>query len=139
MHRREIEAAGEHFHQFFSVVGDASAGAAKRERGTDDDREANLAGELDAIFQVVHERRFRHVKPDALHGVFEKEAVFGLLDSTDLRANQDHVVLFQDAAVGEFDGQVESSLAADRRQNGKTRTGRHLALDTNNLFEVFAR
>ena len=71
VHGREIEAAGEDFHQLFAVVGDASAGAAEGEAGADDDGEADFSGELEAVFQIVDQRGFRHVEADALHGVFE--------------------------------------------------------------------
>ena len=138
MHGREIEAAGEHFHQLFAVVGDAAAGAAERKRGTNDDREPDLAGELDAIFQVVDERRLRHIQPDALHRVFEKQTVFRLLDGADLRAYQSDVVLIEHAAVGQFDGEVERRLSSNGGQNGKTRAGRHLPLDANDLFKILA-
>src|SRR5208282_1261085 len=114
------------------------AGAAERERRTNDDWETNLAGELDAIFQIVDERRFRNIEADALHGIFENQAVLGLLDSADLRANQSDVVLLEHAAVGKFDGEVEGGLSANGRQNGKARAGRHLALDANNLFQILA-
>ena len=54
--RREIEAAREKFQQLFAVVGDAAAGAAQRERGAQDDRETDLAAEVDAVFQIVDQR-----------------------------------------------------------------------------------
>ncbi len=98
-----------------------AAGAAERERRANDDRKTDLAGELDAIFQIVDERRFRHVEADALHGIFEKQPVFGLLDGADLRADQMHVVFFEHAAVGEFDGEIERGLSANRGQNGEAR------------------
>ena len=69
--------------------------------GTNDDGESDFAGELDAVFQIVDERRFRHIEPDALHGVFKNQAVFGLLDGADLRSNQMDVVLFEHAAVSQ--------------------------------------
>ncbi len=56
MYRRKVETTGEHFHQFFAVVGNSSARAAERERGTNDDRKTDLAGELDAVFKVANER-----------------------------------------------------------------------------------
>ena len=54
--RREIEAAREQFQQLFAVVGNAAAGAAERERGTQNDREADLAAEVDPVFQIVDQR-----------------------------------------------------------------------------------
>ncbi len=93
-HGREIEAAAENLQHFFAVIGDAAARAAQRERWPDDHRETDLAGELDAIFRVVDQRRLGHVEPDALHRVFEEEAVFGLLDGGNVRADQERRCTF---------------------------------------------
>ena len=139
VHGREIEAAGQHFAEFFAVVGDAAAGAAESERGTNDDGEADLARELEPVFRVVDQRRLGDVEADLLHRVFEEEAVFGLLDGRDIRADQLHVVLFEDAAVGKFDGKIQCGLSADGGQHGESRAGRHLALDADDLFEIFQR
>ena len=113
--------------------------AAQRERRPDDHREADLAGELEPVFHVVDQRRLGHVEADLLHRVFEEEAVFGLLDGRDVGADQLHVVFFQHAAVGKFDRQIQRGLSADGRQHGKTRARRHLALDADNLFQIFQR
>ena len=61
---REVEAASEEFEQFVAVVGDAAAGAAERERGTEDDRESDLAGEIDPVFQIVDQGGLGHVEAD---------------------------------------------------------------------------
>ena len=50
-----------------------------------------------------------------------------------------HVVFFQHAAVGKFDGEIERGLSANRGQHGKTRARRHFALDADNLFQIFER
>ena len=56
-----------------------------------------------------------------------------------LRADELHVVLLEHAAVGKLDRQIERGLSAHGRQDGKARRrGRHLALDANNLFQIFA-
>src|ERR1700687_62393 len=49
-----------------------------------------------------------------------------------------HVVLFKHAAVREFDGEVKRGLSTNRWENRKTRARRHLALNANDLFEIFA-
>ena len=54
------------------------------------------------------------------------------------RANQMHVVFFKHSAVGKFDGKIERGLSAHGRQNSEARTGRHLSLDANDLFEILA-
>ena len=128
--------SGENFHQLFAVVSDAAAGAAESETGADDDREADLAGKFEAVFEIVNERGFRHVKADALHSVFEKETVFSLLNGADLGADQAHVVFLEHAAVGEFNGQVERSLTAHGRKHGESGARRHSPLNANDLFEI---
>src|SRR5579863_761608 len=55
---REIEAAGENFHEFFAVVGDAAAAAAEREGWANDDRKTDFAGKFEAVFEIVDQRRF---------------------------------------------------------------------------------
>ena len=116
VHRREVEAAGEDLHQLFAVVGDAAAGAAEREAGADEHREAELAGEVEAVAQVVDQRRFRNFEADAEHRVFEEQAVFGLLDGLELGADQLDVVAVENAGVGKIDGEIEGGLAADGGQ-----------------------
>ena len=113
---REIEAAGEDLHQFFAVVGDAAAGAAEGEAGTNEDGEAELGGEVEAVAQVVDERGARNVEADADHRIFEEQAVFGFLDGFKLGADQLDVVAIENAGVGKVDGEVESRLAADGRE-----------------------
>src|ERR1700677_96292 len=138
MHRRKVQAAGKHFHQLFAVISVASTGAAQREGGANNDRKADLAGELNAVFQIIDERRFRHIEADALHGVFKKQAGFGLLNRADLRADQMHVILFEHATIGKFNGEIEGGLSPNRWQHSKTHARRHFALDANDLGEIFA-
>src|SRR5581483_7599451 len=138
VHRGEIETAGENVHQLFAVVGDTSAGTAECERGANNDRETDFPGELEAVFEIVDQRRLGDVEADLLHRVFEEETVFGLLDGFNIRANQLEVVLFEHAVIGQLDGKVERGLAANRGQDGKSRAGRHLALNTNDFFQIFA-
>ncbi len=78
-------------------------------------------------------------RPMRLHRVFEEEAVFGLLDGGDVRADQSRVVLLEDAAVGKFDREVQRGLSANGGQHGESGAGRHLALDADDLFQIFER
>ena len=66
------------------------------------------------------------------------EAVFGLLDGGNVGADQLDVVFFEHAAVGKFDRKIQRGLAADRRQHGESRARRHLALNADDLFQIFA-
>ncbi len=119
VHRREVEAAGENLHQLFAVVGDAAAGAAEGEAGTDEHRKAELAGKVEAVAQIVDQRGLRDFEADANHRVFEEQAVFGLLDGFELGADEFDVVAVEDAGVGQIDGEIEGRLAADCRQKSE--------------------
>ena len=138
---RKIEAAGEDLHQLFAVVGDAAARAAEREAGADEDREADLAGEVEAVAQVVDQRGLRNFEADADHRVFEEQAVFGLLDGFKLGADELDVVAIENAGVGQIDGEVERRLAADGRQQGEFAgvglRREHLRFNADDLFDVF--
>src|SRR5215470_10441839 len=138
VHGRQVEAAGEDFHQLFAVKGDAAAGAAERERWADDHGEADFAGELEAVFEVVDESGFWDVEADLLHRVLEEKTVFGLLDGRNIGADELGVVFLEDAAVGKLDGEVERGLSADRWENGEACAGREFALGANDFFQVFA-
>ncbi len=54
---RKVQPTSQNLHQLFAVVGDAAAGAAQRETGTDEHRKAELRGKLQTVAQVVHQRR----------------------------------------------------------------------------------
>ncbi len=45
---------------------------------------ADLAGELQAVAQIVDQRRPRHVEADRGHRILEEQAVFGFLDRFEL-------------------------------------------------------
>ena len=89
-------------------------------------RPANARPGLDA----VDELRLRRLQADLAHGVFEQQAVFGLLDGVDLGADQFHAVAFQNARFGQLHRKVEAGLAAHR---GKQRVG---ALAADDLLEI---
>ena len=124
---REIEAAGENLHQFFAVVSNAAAGPPSVKDGRMMTGNPIFASELEAIFQIVHKSRARHVEANLLHRVFEEKAVFGLLDGRDVGANEVHVVLVEDASVGEVDGKVERGLSSNRGQHSESRVARDIS------------
>jgi hypothetical protein len=70
-HSCTVEAAGENFHQFFAVVGDAAAAAAQSETGADEHGEADFSGEVETVAQIVDQRGAGDVQTDADHRVLE--------------------------------------------------------------------
>src|SRR5471030_2594964 len=115
--RRCLQAALADGLELFFVVGDAAAGAAHRERGTDDDREAQRALHGPGFIHRVRDVRLGRTKADLGHRVLEFEAVFGLVDGLRRGADQLHVVLGQHAVVEQVERAVQRGLAAHGRQD----------------------
>ena len=72
------------------------------------------------------------------HRIFEEQTVFALLDGVELRADELRAVLLEDAAIGQFDGEVQSGLSADRGKHGEDAGtpafGEHFGFDADDLF-----
>ena len=126
-----VQGVGDGFAKFFLVVGDGAAGAAESEGRTDNERKAELIAEAHGILRVIDERGSGNFEADFAAGILEPEAVFGNFDGAERGADHFDFVLFENAAFGEFDGKIESGLAAD---GGKQRVG-FFAYD--NLLEIF--
>ena len=119
VHRREIETARQNLHQLFAVVGNAAARSAQRKAWPDENRKADLAGEVEPVAKIVDQRGLRHLESDANHRILEKQTVFGLLDGLKLRANQLYVIAIKNAGIGKIDSEIQGRLTADRRQQRK--------------------
>ena len=76
------------------------------------------------------------------HRVFEEQAVFGLLDGAELRADELHVVLFEHASVGQLDREIQRGLSAHSRQQRKDAGsfigGQHLGFNADDFFQIGA-
>jgi hypothetical protein len=57
------------------------------------------------------------IQADAGHGVFEEQAVFGLLDGAKLRPDQLHTVFFEHSGISQLHRQVQRCLPADCGQD----------------------
>src|SRR5581483_5919786 len=110
VHRRKVQPARQQLQQLLAVVGNAAARTAQGERRPQDHREPDLPAELQPVFQVVDQRRARHVQPDPRHRVLEQQPVFRLLDRPQLRPDELHSVLLQYAAVRQIHRQVQCRL-----------------------------
>ena len=93
-------------------------------------------------FRLLTSERFRDVETDGGHRVFEEQAVFGLLDGAELRADELHVVLFEHAAVGQLDREIQRGLSAhsgqQRKDAGSFIGGQHLGFNADDFFQVGA-
>jgi len=115
-------------HQLLEVVDDAGAAAAERVRRAGDDRQSpdRLHRVVDALAQrglvhvrhrlVVAERdgrRRRHRLPEVFHALAEQVAVLGRVDGVQRRPHHVHVVLVEDALLGELRRDVQPGLSAE--------------------------
>ena len=109
--RRGIDAALDDVDELGLVVGDAAAGAAERERGADDGRQADVLQRFERLDQRLDLLRARRLEPDAPHRLPEQFAVLCLVDG--LRGGADHLdlELLEHAHLVERQGGVESGLA----------------------------
>ena len=101
-----------HFFQVGHVVGDAAAGAAQGEGRADDEREGQHVAQGAHFIHVVGNAAGRHLKADALHGLPEQFAAFGLFDDFGTRTDELHAALRQNAALGQTKSGVERRLSA---------------------------
>ena len=137
---RKIDTTRQNFSHLLAVVGDTAARTAQRKARTNDTGESYLGCEGKPVANVRRELRPRHIEPDAVHRVLEEEAIFGLLDGFQLRADQLNPKPLQYSGVGEIDRKIECSLAThgrqDREHAGRARSLQHLRLDAQDLFDV---
>ena len=103
-------------YEFFLVVGNAAAGAAKRKRWADNCRIAHHRLHLQRFFQRMRKCRARAIKANLRHRLFKFFAVFGFVDGFFGSANHLHAVFFQHAVLGEIKRAVQRGLSAHRRQ-----------------------
>ena len=107
-----------HFFQVGHVVGDAAAGAAQGEGRADDEREGQHVAQGAHFIHVVGNAAGRHLEADALHGLPEQFAAFGLFDDFGTRTDELHAALRQNAALGQTKSGVERRLSAKGGQQG---------------------
>jgi hypothetical protein len=124
-------------HQGFELLlgeGDAPPGATESEARADDRRNPGLQHDLPTFFEGVRVARDRKREADLLHGVPELVAVLRLHDRVELGTDQRHLEAIEYAGLGELDGEVETRLPSDRREQGvgplrlddlRNRLGRH--------------
>ena len=111
--------------QLVPGVGDAAARAAEGVRRADDDRQADLTGEVDRVLDRVHDLGGDARLADLFHRILEHLAVLRLGDGVRLGAQQLDAHLIEEAALAQLHGEVEAGLAA---QIGQQRV-RALLLD----------
>ena len=104
--------------QFLIIVGNTAARAAQGIGRTDDERIADLVGKFRGSRDRLHDGALRDGLMQFLHRLLEEFPVFSLHDAGDLRAQELHIVFFQDAQLIQFHGKVQADLAAQGCQQG---------------------
>ena len=85
--RRGVDAALDDLDEFALVIGDAAAGAAHREGGPDDRRQADVVERDERLRQRLDMMRARRLQADLGHRLAEQFAVLGLVDRGGRRAD----------------------------------------------------
>ncbi len=75
-----------------------------------------MLAEPHGVLRIVDERRSRNFQANFAAGVLKPQPVFRNFDGAQRRANHFNFVLFKDAAFGELDGEIQSSLTAYGRE-----------------------
>ena len=96
---------------------DATTGAAQGVRGPDDKGVRQLpCRQIPELRVALDDPAFRHRLADPVHQVAELFPVLGFLDRVEGCSKQANVVFVQNAGPGQFGGQVQPRLPAQRRQ-----------------------
>ena len=95
---------------------DRAAGSTQSSRRPNNHRDSEFARDALSVSHRTRNRGTRHLEPDFQHRVLEQLAILGLLDRLELGADQFALESIEHARLGQFDGQVERGLPADRRQ-----------------------
>ena len=118
MDGRELEGVLHQEAELLLVVGEAAAGAAEGESGTEHHGIADLFGGLQALFHGAGDLRGQHRLADGGAQLLEQFPVLGLLDGGAGGAQQLDLALPQDALALELHGKVQAGLAADTGDDG---------------------
>src|ERR1700722_15326410 len=126
-----VQSMGDSFAEFLFVVGDGAARTSQRERRPDDEGKAELIAQTQGVFRIIDERGSRNFEADFAAGILEPQPVFGDFDGAERCANHFYLVFFENAAFGQFDGEIEGGLAAN---GGQERIG---SLAGKNFLQIF--
>ncbi len=114
----EVEGVSHKLFHLFRAVYEAAARAAQREGGAKDNRVADFFGRGHAFLNAVANLGRNHRFVNAQAQFLEQFAVFGLLDVLEGSSQDLHAAFFQNAFLGQLDGQVQAGLAAEAGHQG---------------------
>ena len=128
----EVEGVETDLFQLFFIVGEAAAGAAQGEGGTEHHRVADVLGRGLGFLQIVGDLRGDDGLTDGLAQLLEKLPVLGPLDGRGGGAQQLYVALLQHALLFQLHSQIQAGLAADAGNDG---IGPLVADDLGDVFQ----
>ena len=120
MNRTALERPTNRLVQFGFVIGHAAAGASHRQGGTQDDRVPDAIRYRVGLLDGPSDVGARAAEANLVHRGLEELPLFGLSDGVDVRADQLHAVLLEDAAIGECQREVQGGLSP---KGGQKRIG----------------
>ena len=110
------QTVGRDLPQGLLVRGAAAAGAAQGKGGPDDNRIADLPGDIHRFLHGMGNAGGNHRLADGLHGLLEQLPVLRLLDGVHVHADQPHAVGVQEAFLLQLHGQRQTRLSAQTGQ-----------------------
>ena len=99
-HQAGGDSAARHHLQLLDVVDQAATRSAHGVGGPDHDRVSQLGGDAFGLFHRERRRAARHLDAQAVHGLFERDAVFAAFDGVHLHADHLDPIPVQDARCG---------------------------------------
>ena len=124
--RGNVEPVGNDALILLPIVGDAAAGASKREGGTDDQGiNADRLGGAASLLQLVDHGRFRHIQPDPEHGLLEQLPVLALRYGGRLCPDHLDPVLGQDPLPVQIHREIQRGLPPQSRKKRRRPLGRY--------------
>ena len=116
--RRGLKPALTNRLKLFRVIGDTAARSTQGKAWANDSRKAQGFLDSPRLFHAVRDTRTGRTQSDFGHGIFELEAVFGLVNRLRRRTDQFHFVFFKNAVVPKIQGAVQRRLPAHGGKNG---------------------
>ena len=117
MNRGKLEGIVSDFNEFLLVVRKAAAGAAERERRTEDYRVADIERSFLCLFDGVGDFRRNDRLADRLAHFLEELTVFRTFNTVAAGADQFDTALFQNALLLQLHREIQTGLSADARQD----------------------
>ena len=112
MHRAGVQRARNQVRKFFAIVSNRAARTAQRERGPNHHGIPQLVRQTHCIRNRSHHFGRRYFQPNVAAHIFEQQTVLGNLDCLHRRANQLHIIFFENPRLGKLHREIQSRLSS---------------------------